>query len=278
MRNERLTFACMSTPRIDNLRKLLDKVLPYVDEVILVIGRLNKETVEWVKTLDKVTCIYRPWDDNFTKQWETYLKYVKNGWILICDDDEIPSDEMLKSLDDYINKSYQGNNYCCVQFQSQDVSDDWTSGPTGYYRQILFRKTPQMRYQGGSKTGCHQYLVGYQNNKHIKSEHVYFHNKSPSDGYRNAARNYFIYGLWPHGSKDGIQKEDWHEMKSIVKECYPNVKTFMQLNDLFITGNINLKLKIWIISNYKKFKEVNGYNELCAIYKYYFEYLHPEEL
>jgi hypothetical protein len=94
---------------------------------------------------------------------------------------------------------------------------------------------------------------------------------------RNASRNYWTYGLWPHGSRDGIQKEEWQEMREIVKRVYPSVKTFMELDDLLIKGNIHPDLKDWMVRRFNEFRHTEGYNEMRALPKYYFHHLHPEE-
>ncbi len=206
----------------------------------------------------------------------------KNGRVMFagnCDDDEIPSDNLLKALDEYINKSAMGKNFSCVEIRCNPISEGQDLGPCNYYRQMLFRYQPNMKYQGGPKTGCHQYLVGYQNNRIIKSRdnEVYYHIKSLKDEYRNASRNYFIYGIWLHGAQDGIQREEWHELKKLVSKHYPNVNTFMELDDILITGNIHPELKEWMSRRYKEFCTHPEYNEMKALPMYYFKYLHPEE-
>ena len=134
-----------------------------------------------------------------------------------------------------------------------------------------------MKYKGGIKTGCHQYLVGYQNNKIIRSDYVYYHIKSILDEYQHASRNYFIYGIWKHGSIDGEQREEWHELKNIIKQHYSSVSTFMELDTILIQGNIHNDLKEWMIRRYNLHKNDPDYNEMKALCLYYCKYLHPKE-
>ena len=282
MRQETITFACMTTPRLPNLKRLLPKVLPYVDRAVIVIGKKDDEAIEYLKSLGpKMTIVFRKWDDNFANQWNEYLRHVSSGWVLICDDDEVPSQPLLESLDKLVNASQQGNNFCCVEFCANPIyladGKEHDNGPTDYYRQIFFRKTGQMHYRGGTKTGCHQFLVGYQNNRIVKSKEVYYHIKSVSDEHRNAARNYFIYGIWLHGSADGDQREEWHELKAILKRTNPEVETWTDMERLMIAGNIHEDLKAWMVKWYQKFNGHSDYNEMRAVVSYYFQHLHPDE-
>ncbi len=295
MRNEKLTFACMSTPRLDNLKRILPKVLPFVDEAVIVVGKEIPEADEYLASLGpKIKRVFRKWDDSFANQWNEYLKHITNGWVLICDDDEVPSEGLLQSLDGMVNASMEGKNFCCVEYCANPIylADDkeHNNGPTDYYRQILFRKTPQMQYRGGTKSGCHQYLIGYQNNHIVRSKHVYYHIKSVSDEHRNAARNYFIYGIWFHGATDGVQMEEWQELKSTLAKTNPDVQTWTDMERLLIAGNIHEDLKGWMKKWWVKMNDPTEwawakkyghdgcpYNEGKALVTYYFKYLHPEE-
>lgn len=276
---EPITFVSVTTPWLDRLKKLLPKVIPYVDRCVLIVGRRDPEAEAYLDSLGpKVEWYYHKWEDNFQKQWNNYLQYIKSGWVLLCDDDEIPSDSLLSSLRNLVGMSQEGNKFCCVSFRSNPISEGQDMGPQEYWREIFFRYQPGMFYQGGTKTGCHQYLVGYQNGNVARSNEVYYHVKSLKEEYRNAARNYYIYGIWKHGSKDGEQFEDWHELHKIVKKVYPEVETFTDLNEYLIKGNVHPELKDWMQRRYKEFEETSDYNELRAFYKYYYVHLHPEEL
>jgi glycosyltransferase involved in cell wall biosynthesis len=290
MRNEKITLACVTKPHLDRLKNLIPRSLPYVDRVVIVLGERDKETESYLLSLGpKVEVYFYKWHDNFAASWNAYLSKITQGWVLLVDDDEIPSDLLLKSLDRYVEASNYGNHYCCVEFQCNPVSEGQDMGPVNYWRQILFRRVPGMQYQGGTKTGCHQYLVGYQNNKFIRSDSVYYHIKSLKDEYRNASRNYFIYGIWLHGAQDGIQREEWFELKDTIDRCYPEVETFPDLDRKLIAGNVHQALKDWMIKWYNNLQEGSAYfsdnplneywhyNEARALIVYYFKYLHPEE-
>lgn len=269
----------MTVPRLDNLKKLLPAVMPYVDRCVIVIGEKQQESIDYIKSFgEKVLCVYRKWDDSFANQYNTYLQYVNSGWVLICDDDELPSEGLLKSLDNFVNDSNRGNKFSVVEFRSNAISHGTDTGPDEYWRHIFFRYKRGMQYRGGPKTGCHQYLVGYQNNLVQRSNELYYHIKSLPDEHRNAARNYFIYGIWLHGSSDGDQREEWHELKQVLAKEYPEVKVFPDLDSVLQKGQIKPGLRNWMVRRYKEYDGHPEYNEMRAVITYYFKFLHPEEL
>jgi len=275
---ELITLACCSVPRLDNLKKLLPRTLPYIDRAVIVTGERDSESEAFLDSLDNVEWHYYPWEDNFAKQWNNYLKHVDSGWVLIVDDDEIPSEGLLQSLGPLVDNSDFGNKFCIVEFRCHNISEGQLAPePANYWRQIFYRYNPNIGYRGGPQTGCHQYRLGYQNWRGIRSDAVYYHDKPLLAEYRQASRNYFIYGIWLHGSTEGVQREEWHEMKSILAEVYPTVKTFADLNKIMIKGNIHLKFKEWMVKWYTKFETHPEYNEMRAVHDYYFKHLHPEE-
>jgi len=281
MRSEKITFACITKPHLDRLKALIPKVMPYVDRAVIVIGERDSEVEKYLKSFgSKMSIVYKEWKDNFAAQWNIYLQYIEDGWVLLCDDDEIPSEDLLDSLDDYINNSDQGNKYCHVAFRCNPISEGQDMGPCNYWRQLFFRYNIGMHYRGGPKTGCHQYIVGYQNGRGIDDDvagRVYYHVKPLEDEYRNAARNYFIYGIWKHGSSDGEQREEWHALKTVLANIYPQVKVFPDLDKIMKAGHIHSSLIDWMTRTYNTYREHPDYNETRALVVYYFRYLHPEE-
>jgi hypothetical protein len=112
--------------------------------------------------------------------------------------------------------------------------------------------------------------------------------KSLEDEYRNAARNAWTYGIW-RNDRDIQRREEWHELRNIVTEIYPEVKTFPDLDKILTNGNVDSRLKSWMVDWYNRLKEdsdylkqhpeykYSDYNEIRAISMYYYKFLHPEE-
>jgi glycosyltransferase involved in cell wall biosynthesis len=247
--------------------------------MVVVDGGSEDGTEEYCKSFgDKMVYVYRKWDDHFSEQFNQYLKHVHEGWVLICDDDEFPSEELLGSMDNFVNNSRMGKLFCSVQFKCHDIWDGVpNSEPANYWKQLLYRWNPNMRYAGGTKTGCHQYIVGHQSNRGVKSDLVYYHDKDSIDSFKGASRNYFIYGLWPHGSTEGTQTEEWYEMKEILARNHPDIKVFPDLSKKMEEGTVCQEFKDWMVKWYNELIDHPDYNEMRAVYTYYFEYLHPEE-
>lgn len=271
---EPITYVSITQNRVENLKRNLPVVLPYVDRAVIIDGGSVDQTAEYLESLSpKVVRIFRKWDDSFANQYNAFLSHINDGWVLICDDDELPSIELLGSLRDLMRQSNQGNNYCCVEFQCNNLDPEahWDSGPTNYYRQIFFRWNPRMKYM----VDLHQSLQGYQNNKVLRSSNLYYHIKTRKQEFQNACRNYFIGGYWPEGANHPVKDPIWYELKNILNKVYPNIQIFSDLNSLLIQGNIDSQIKEWI----KKYKDISGqgYGELRAFYIYYFEILHPNE-
>lgn len=280
MRQEKITLACVTKPHLKRLRVLLPKVLPYVDKAVIVIGEKDPKTIQYLKTLKpKVSGYYYKWHDNFAASWNTYLRQIQDGWILILDDDEVPSDNMLESLDDYVNNSARGEKYCAVGFRCNPISEGEDLGPCDYYRQIFFRYNPGMYYASADpESGSHQCLMGYQNGSiiHSKPHEVYYHIKSLKDEYRNASRNFYHYGIWVNDTNI-YRSEEWHELKAIVKRVYPDVETFPDLDRKLQAGNIHQDLKDWMVKWYTALRDHPERNEMRALVVYYMKYLHSEE-
>ena len=120
-------------------------------------------------------------------------------------------------------------------------------------------------------------MVGYQNARGVQSDLLYYHIKSNADAHQNAARNYFIYGIWPH---EGVteRREEWHELRAVLEKNYPDVETFGDLDKILIAGNVHANLVDWMVRRFKQYETHPDYNEMRAFHNYYYQFLHPEEV
>jgi glycosyltransferase involved in cell wall biosynthesis len=280
MRSEKLTFATVTKPHLDRLQVLVPKVLPFVDRAVIVVGERNQEVEQYLKSLGpKVELFYYKWHDNFAASWNAYLQQIVDGWVMILDDDEVPSDSMLESLDGYINGSARGEKYCAIGFRCNPISEGQDMGPCNYYRQVFFRRAPGMKYVSADKeSGCHQCLVGYPNNRiiHSRDHEVYYHIKPLIDEYRNASRNYWTYSIWVSDTNI-YRSEEWKELKGLVAKYHPEVQTFPDFDRVMTDGRLDEKIKEWMVFWYNERREHPHMNEMRALPIYYFIYLHPEE-
>jgi len=251
--DDTITYVSVTQDRINNVKRNLPVVLPYVDRAVIVDGFSKDGSYEYLKSLgSKVEVFQREWDDSFANQYNEYLKHVKGGWVLLCDDDEVPSAELLTSLREAVKQSEGGRNFGVMEFRANDISykeGDWANrvdnGPCEYYRQIFFKWNPNMRYD----VDLHQALQG-MTGPVARSKAHYYHIKSTRDEYRNACRNYFIAGEWPGGGRsDGIRTEEWHEMKRLLAEHHPEVSLFSHFNSLMVSEKLHPVLSEFIEKN-----------------------------
>ena len=246
--DKKITYVCMTQDNLANNKRNLPIVLPHVDRAVIIDGGSQDGTVEYLKSLGpKVEVYHRAWDDSFANQYNEYLKHVKEGWVLLCDDDEVPSEQLLTVLRQIVEQSGGGTKFDHVEFRANDVTyieGDWENrvdnGPCEYYRKIFFKWNPDLRYT----VHLHQALQGLKGPV-AKSQEHYYHIKSTKDQERNACRNYFISGEWPsHPVVEGIKTPEWKEMRDHMSEEH-DVKLFSQLNGLMVSGQACQWFRDW---------------------------------
>jgi glycosyltransferase involved in cell wall biosynthesis len=274
---ELLTYVTITQNRKSDIQRDLERVLPFVDKAVVIDGGSTDQTWNYLNSLGpKVKAVQRPWDDSFANQSNEYLKYIRSGWILICDDDELPTEEMMKECRRLVDESGYGTRYSVIEFRCHDIVEGKDMGVSNYWRQMCVRWTPNLNY----KCHLHQHLYGHMNEKKYRSNTTYYHIKNNIEIYRSACRNYWIGGLWIDDkivNHDGVKDSEYHEFKSLVKQYHPEVKVFNDLAKHMINGTVNDNIKSWIKNAYQKHETEQYYNELRAYYTWYFKVLHPNE-
>ena len=247
--DNKLTYVCITQDRLENNKRNMPVVLPHVDRAVIIDGGSQDGTVEYLKSLgSKVEVYHRAWDDSFANQYNEYLKHIKGGWVLLCDDDELPSEELLSVLREIIAQSEEGTKFGVAELRANDVSyreGDWVNrtdnGPCEYYRQMFFKWYPDMHYS----VDLHQALLGMRGPV-VKIKQHYYHIKSTLDEQKNACRNYFIAGEWPSGPRsDGIRTPEWQELKQLLAQHHPEVKVFNHLNALLVSKTVHSDIIDW---------------------------------
>ena len=279
--DDEITYVVVTQDRLSHNHRNFPIILPHVDRAVVVDGFSKDGTYEYLQTLaPKVQVYQREWDDSFANQYNEYLKHLKGGWVLLCDDDEVPSEEVLTSLREVVKRSEGGKKFSLAEFRSNDISyveGDWENrvdnGPCEYYRQIFFKWYPDMKYT----VHLHQALQGLRGPV-VRSQAHYYHVKTTKDELRNACRNYFISGEWPsHPVTEGIKTPEWNEMKSILAEHHPEVKIFSRLNGLLVSNQVCPEFKGWAKSYAHHNEGVDGESSgELRCYARYLELLFPE--
>jgi hypothetical protein len=280
--SEIITLCCVTQNRINKVKNLVQKTIDYVDAMVFVDAFSVDGTKEWLESYSpKIKVVQRKWDDSFARQYDRFVKEIKGGWLLILDDDELASEGMLKALRDIIAQSDGGRIYDIVEFRCHPMEIDKNGvivsdpGPVHYYRTLLHRYHPGMRYV----IDLHQNLIGHRYRRFSRREELYYHIKTDEDGYRNACRNWWIDGVWLDGASSGFRPPEWQEFKSLVQSVYPEVEVFNDFNTIMVKGNMDQRIKDYLykIKDIPDEKPNRLFNELRSFWKYYFNILHPEE-
>lgn len=279
---EKITLCCVTQNNIKKVKELVPRVINYVDEAVFVDGYSVDGTKEWLESYSpKIKVVQRRWDDSFSKQYNKFVEEIRDGWMLILDDDEIPSEAMLKVLRGLVNDSIGGRNYDFIEFKCTPIEIDRdgkilsNNGPVNYYRMLLHRYNPGMKYV----IDLHQNLIGHRYSIPLRREETYYHIKSDEDSFKNACRNWWIDGVWLTGSMHGYRPPEWQELRDVVLKAYPDVAVFGDFNSLMVAGNIKEEVKDYLyrIKDIQDEQPNRMFNELRAYWRYYFEKLHPEE-
>ena len=94
----RISLHVITMRREKELARLLGACFGYVDTIRVCDGGGDKATQEVCKLYD-AEYVFRPWDDRFDAQDNILLDRAEPGeWILIMDDDELPSQPLLRKM------------------------------------------------------------------------------------------------------------------------------------------------------------------------------------
>jgi hypothetical protein len=268
LQQDYITYVCVSTPRLDKLKRNLPLIMPYVDRAVIVIGVRNEEAEAFLQSYPNVQVVYRPWDDSFRAQYQAGLDVIEGGWMLWLDDDEVPSEEMLQSLRPLIQHSEHATKFDTVSFRCCDVWDGNVGNPSDYYREMLTAWNNKLRFE----IDLHQSMVGKRAG--ARCDAIYYHHKDQEGAMRGACRDFFTAGVWadhkesfeywfketgqdprcfPGGPlnsnfyplRDGFYIDSWHEMKDILKRNHPEVKIYSDLDRLIRTEAVCQEFKDW---------------------------------
>lgn len=110
--------ACICTRnRAENLKRLLPIILGFVDEIIIVDGMSNDDTLSVAYQFTDKVFVRNPC--GYVEPDRLYcISQARNNWVLVLDDDETPSRSLLKDLDALTNRCVDAyliprrNHYC----------------------------------------------------------------------------------------------------------------------------------------------------------------------
>jgi hypothetical protein len=139
--------------RVAQVKRCVKRVAPYVQRCILVHdGTVEASDLQGISQLSqgKAEFVYRPWEDNFSKQRNAYLEHVNEGeWVLVSDPDELFSLRFLKDIRAILTEAEkQGINI--LGMNSHDITTELDGNVTKtvsqWYKQLVFKMEEGVRY------------------------------------------------------------------------------------------------------------------------------------
>ena len=278
-----LVFCQMTSPdRIDGTLEMAARIRPYVDRIVIIVNETKYEKLgpEDEQSLLNIGCeVYkRLWNDNFPDARNAYLeKCQHDDWVIVTDSDEFLNKKLCQDLRKIIEEA-ERKGYHMLLVNSHDVlyRQDGTKQETksDFFKNLIFKKREGVYYEGvGETKNVHETLRVPPGTVQIRlnsKEYWYTHVKHEWQIWERAARNVFIGG---GGNNVGKKNKAWIELRKICNEL--GIYEWHDFRKYMYQGNIDQKLKEWLINN--RYEGYDYEHEMLEMFRWYFEYLHPEE-
>lgn len=270
----KITYCQMTQNRLPETKYCIERVLPFVDKVIIVDGGSIDDSIfyfrNWAQEESKLEFYIYPWTDNFSAQRNNYLSKVEPGtWALVSDPDEWFNDRCLENLYKTIETA-EAQNRDMVGFKCRSVS---MKGPKRvwenedeYWKRLLFKKYDQTAYAGNP----HEHLIGHPH-QIMDTPYIYEHVKQENVIWHRGARNLFAGGGGPNL---GTQNFRWVDLRKMCSSI--GINSWHQFDNYLLKGQIDQSIKNWMISVHD-ISGFDGASEHRELYKLYFRIYHPEE-
>jgi glycosyltransferase involved in cell wall biosynthesis len=263
------------------VKSCIDRVLPYVDKIILVDGGSVDDSIVYFRNLEKeepkLEFYLCPWRDNFPMQRNKYLQHVPEGnWVIVSDPDELFLEDTCKEwrrlADEAEAEKLEWNGY---SFRANDITLSGekvvcSSKPENSRKPLMFWKYSSTKYL--EERNPHEQLVCAEGYRYKSTDLFYQHLKQDRVTWVRGCRNFFIGGGGPNlGASNPI----WMPFRELVVRK-TRITKWDEFNNYLIRGSIDKDIKQKFIE-FRLITGFDGSSELRECYKYYFRILHPEE-
>lgn len=288
----RIHGAMMTQNELPDLIANVERLLVVCDTVTVVDGGSTDATIpymrNWAQRTEALRFFIHPWEDNFPKQRNNYLRRVgeiaeQGDWVISVDPDEILDRASLTWLKANIG-AVSDNGVGLVKVRCRSVSyagpDRVWENPDDYWKALVYRISaagPYYTYDGDQPV--HERLAGVRGltidsgcSPLIRETLWYEHRKQQDVIWWRGVRNYFAGGGGPNL---GVKNPFWVEMRARAKETL-GITTWRDMLAYLLKGDIEPWLKSWIIEH-RLDTGWDGSSEQREWYKFYFRMLHPEE-
>ena len=267
----KITYCMITYNRLHETLQCIARVKPYVDQIIVIDGGSNDDTIFTLRNYPGVDLYIHPWKDNFAEQRTRYLRYAKESgadWVLVSDSDEMFSVDALVNLRKEISNAGKCNTLC---FEATDVTLKGeavvSKRPSKWWKPLLHKLVDGMFYNGL----IHEVLERPDGQICKNLPYTYYHIKQEDIIWQRGARNAFISGMNTNKKRSNL----WEPFKKMVKD-ETGIDSWTEFDKYLIAGNIAECIKASLIT----FKDQNGWDgssEWRELYKLYFRAYHPEE-
>ena len=231
-----------------------------VDEIHIISDDFTKDEIEQVESFG--TKYHHVPFESTPKYRNICAQFLKTGWVLHLDADELPTEELCKNLRNIVKQSYIGTKYQVVRFMSSLVLDEKEYEPCP--DKLILHVNADEPY-----TGLHHavFKEGMFKNG-VTAAYTYKHFKTTEDVLFNSARDVFCGG----GGDDTQNKSGlWNPLKEWTTR--QNMHSWQDMKKYMLTGNADIWFKEWMDMAY----EIKWHNHEYKTFALIYYTLHPEE-
>lgn len=297
--------ALLCQDHLEDVKRHVLRVLPHVDNYIIVDNGSNDGTFEWLSEFSaahpRVTLVSRRWNDSFADARNAYMAVAEAMadarpdapvFIAAADVDELYSDALLEDLRE-IAKWAALEDLNVIEPLSMNADLGWNGRPVaewrgGYYKPLMFVWEPGMRYED-APGHFHEDLKTHTGWRlaHLDDadgRYFYRHAKPYGEIWLRATRNFFAGGGGPNlGERNPL----WRPFRALFERV--GITTSDQMRAYLQKGEVDPDILRWFVEHRllgTPFDPTppmwaewpDGTSEVREGFLAYYVYLHPERM
>jgi SAM-dependent methyltransferase len=272
--------------RIWQTKLCLERMAPHVDRCVIIVDEtVTKEQIKEMEAVHQnVECHFHKWNDDFPEMRNHYLeKLDDNDWCIVSDPDELFNEAFVEKIEDIVDKCeiesigviFVASYDIFINPDGSETIPDYENIPPEkrYYKQLMFKYSEGMKYEGvGETKNVHEMIpqpIGFGQTR-IPIKYFYTHTKYFWEVWERAFRNVFISG---GGNNVGERNAQWKPLREIFSGL--GIDNITNAREYMRKGNVDQNIKNWLIENRRDGWDFE--HEMMECFRWYFEYLHPEE-
>ena len=242
-RRDTLAFAVMGYHvAMPTIVESLYVVQGKVDEIVVTGDDFTDDDIKTLQSFGKV--FIEPWMEHFSDYKNRLLSHVSSDWVVICDHDEIPTEEMANNLRRLVEESEHGEKYNIVGFDSINETtmlDGTVQTNRGAGKELL-HETVYNCYHGEVHVWLNQSVHEW---KGIRVNYAYRHVKTEAEILERAIRN-----IWLGGGGDTWKEKNplWVPLRNITDRL--EIRNYRELLAYLQVDDIDKELEEWIEKAY----------------------------